>query len=68
MNLLTYLGVTEKQATDLITSLETITETLADAIAGKDVNPTSEQKASAILDLQSTGTQLRHIAANIRKH
>ncbi len=67
--LLELFGITEKQALDLISELEEISESLNLAITNREPSsPTPAEKQNAIIRCQTVGQQLRHIAASIAKH
>jgi hypothetical protein len=69
ITLLELLGISQKQALELISEMEKISETLNTAITDDTKSsPTPAEKANAITGCQTTAAQLRHIAANIAKH
>ena len=68
MPTLSQLGITQKEARQLITHLEELTELIADSIKEEPTPWTQSQKSDAILAAQISGGRLRHIAHHINTH
>lgn len=68
MPTLSQLGITQKEARQLLTHLEELTELVADTLTDEPKPWTQTQKSNAILAAQISGGRLRHIAHHINTH